>query len=365
MKIPAFLLTLAALAAATHHAAAQGGSLTPPPGVPAPTMKSLDQVEARTPLVAGQPGVSIDANGTITISQPGSYYLTKNLTITTASAHGIAIGSDDVTLDLNGFALICTTVNGGNAVSLTSNRRGITIRNGRILGGSTQTSGTFTLAGWDRGVSGSMVPGATGRVSDVSVRGVRTDGITMGANTSSAVERCMVDTCGDVGIEAGSVLDCSVRNSGNTAILIPTTISAGIVSRSYGECVGASGSGIIGLGAVMENSRGIAVGGYGIHAFTATNSSGESSSSYGLSVENANNCVGESNSGIGLRAQCATNCLGFCDTGSFGMEISGTASFCRGSRPGGIAISAPIAIGCTAITGGGTITSAQKHLGTP
>ncbi len=46
------------------------GSLTPPPGPPAPVMKTLDQVEARTPLNAGQPGVSINnATGTITISQ--------------------------------------------------------------------------------------------------------------------------------------------------------------------------------------------------------------------------------------------------------------------------------------------------------
>jgi len=47
------------------------GSLTPP-GAPAPTMKTLDQIEARTPIT--------NTTNLVTISQPGSYYLTHNLT---------------------------------------------------------------------------------------------------------------------------------------------------------------------------------------------------------------------------------------------------------------------------------------------
>jgi parallel beta-helix repeat protein len=67
------------------------GSLTPP-GAPAATMKTLDQVEPRTPI----------SSAPYTISQPGSYYLSTNLTST---GHGVAIAASGVTLDLMGFTL--------------------------------------------------------------------------------------------------------------------------------------------------------------------------------------------------------------------------------------------------------------------
>ena len=58
------------------------------------------------------------------------------------------------------------------------------------------------------------------------------------------------------------------------------------------------------------------------------------------------------------------NCEGTSTSGSFGLSATGTASSCRGQRNGGVAISAGIAIGCT-VNGTGTVTSANKFLGTP
>ncbi len=68
-------------------------TLTPaaPPG---DTMKTLEEVEPRTPL---------DPDTFLSISTPGSYYLTGD--IERSSGNAIVIKSDDVTIDLNGFTL--------------------------------------------------------------------------------------------------------------------------------------------------------------------------------------------------------------------------------------------------------------------
>src|SRR5262245_25481316 len=68
------------------------GALTPP-GAPAPTMKTLAQIEPRTPI----------SSAPFTISSPGSYYLTTNVTVSTGDA--ITITVNNVTLDLNGFTI--------------------------------------------------------------------------------------------------------------------------------------------------------------------------------------------------------------------------------------------------------------------
>jgi hypothetical protein len=70
------------------------GSLTPP-GAPAPTMRTLEQVEPRTPISAA--GYIID--------RPGSYYLTTNL-FGAGGLGAIRIMTNDVSLDLNGFSII-------------------------------------------------------------------------------------------------------------------------------------------------------------------------------------------------------------------------------------------------------------------
>ena len=98
------------------------GPLTPP-GAPAPTMKTLTQVEPRTPLsVAG-----------FTITQPGSYYLTTNLT---ATGHGVVITASRVTLDLMGFALTGDRGNSDSGIFLNGVTNmplcDVTVRNGIV-----------------------------------------------------------------------------------------------------------------------------------------------------------------------------------------------------------------------------------------
>ena len=94
IKLAALTLILSTinLPLSTIHAQ---GSLTPP-GAPAPTMKSLAQIEPRTPI----------SSAPFTISVPGSYYLTTNVTVSAGDA--IIIAANNVTLDLNGFTISST-----------------------------------------------------------------------------------------------------------------------------------------------------------------------------------------------------------------------------------------------------------------
>jgi parallel beta-helix repeat protein len=97
-KVVVSVLILSALV--VFSLSGYAGKLEPgaPPG---PTMKTLDEVEPRTP-VQSLPG---DANSLYVISQPGSYYLTGKI-VGEPNKCGIKIAANNVTLDLMGFSII-------------------------------------------------------------------------------------------------------------------------------------------------------------------------------------------------------------------------------------------------------------------
>lgn len=128
MKSTALLCTsIATLGLLGSAAMLTAGPLDPPAGPVAPTYKTLQEVEPRIPL--SQTSAPGDASNQFRISQPGSYYLTGNITGQSGKTC-IYIASSRVTLDLNGF-----TVQGASGATIgirANSNHGISIRNGTV-----------------------------------------------------------------------------------------------------------------------------------------------------------------------------------------------------------------------------------------
>lgn len=169
------------------------GSLTPP-GPPAPTMKTLQQVEPRTPI----------SSAPYTIVQSGSYYFTTNLT-GVAGLNGIIVQASGVTIDLNGFQLAGVT----NSLSgiLISGQTNIVIRNGVVCnwGGDGVGSGAENE---DTGAQSMQVLDLL--VSNNASNGIR-------AGTCALVRNCTAQRNAKSGIEVylnGTVTDCNTYRNG-------------------------------------------------------------------------------------------------------------------------------------------------------
>lgn len=366
------------------------GSLTPS-GAPAPTMKSLDQIEPRTPI----------SSLPFTISTGGSYYLTKSLSVSTGNA--ITISASGVTLDLNGFT-ITGTANPAAGIGILLNGlvQDITIHNGHIRGGVTLSGNTYSTGpGFTSGIS-SLIGGSDPdnvRISNISVEGCRQSGIELSLDHSNGVDHCLVRTINGVGIHAAIVSDCVAHQCGSHGMNVYSAtncygqctagdngifafnavactglsdsgsgVSATSASHCYGTSNGAylsspvpsgiytdtaidcegtntfSGDGVHARNA--QNCYGVSSYGTGLFAYDAENCYGASGSGEGLTAESVLNCTGTSSSNAGIDAFTASNSTGTCSTG-VGI-VSTTASNCTGSTGDGEAISTAIAISCYA-----------------
>jgi hypothetical protein len=304
-------------------------------------MKTLQQIEPRVPI----------SSAPFTISQPGSYYLTTNLTVSGGDA--ITIATNGVTLDLNGFTISSTTnPASGTAVLIGSGLRNIAIQNGHIQGGVTNNgSGVFSGPGFGYGIYYSGVPQNV-RVSGVSVSGCQYHGIYVGSGASTTVENCVVRTVGSYGIVASTIRGCVALDCGYSAIYGQQ------VSDSRGQSVG-SGYGLYAETAV--NCYGYSGNSIGLYATTAQNCYGYSGSgTYGLYAYTAQNCYGYSGSGTGLWAFMVNNCYGesWGGSGSYGIYAYDIAIGSYGTASsGGIGLRAYIANSCD----GNTLSVTHKY----
>ncbi|MCC6230855.1 MAG: hypothetical protein IT432_16715 [Phycisphaerales bacterium] len=121
--------SLLTLALATVGVMAIAGPLNPPAGAVSSTYKTLTEVEPRIAINAtNTPG---DADSLFKITQPGSYYLTGNITGVSGKG-GIEVASDNVSIDLCGFAVVGVTGSLSGIMRDGTPRGSITLKNGVV-----------------------------------------------------------------------------------------------------------------------------------------------------------------------------------------------------------------------------------------
>ncbi len=211
----AFLLLVAG---ATSPGTVMAQGALAPPGAPAPAMKSLQQIsdqvaalrtEARTPLA--------DPGNFVTISQPGSYYLTQNL-------YALVITASDVTVDLNGFS-------GFHIRSPSSALSDVTVAN--------------CLSGIEAGDSS---------LQTVAASGNRSHGV-VGANNTVRGVKAANNTGAGIYCDNSTISDCTANNNGDDGIRGAGSVIANCRAFANDTTTGGyAASGIYWSGGKIQNS---------------------------------------------------------------------------------------------------------------
>jgi hypothetical protein len=329
-------LSVSALTFLLTSALLYAGPLNPPVGPVAPTLKTLTEVEPRIAINAtNTPG---DADSLFKITQPGSYYLTGNIT-GVVGKHGIEIASSGVTLDLNGFDLLGVPLSLDGVRCTVNFRTSIEVRNGsiRLWGGD----GLDLLSNT---VRGSVVSG---------IRANLNGGTGIGVGNSSTATYCEPhDNVGD-GILTGhgcTITTCTA--SSNAGAGLGTSTGCTVTDCAFHQN---TSDGIqLGDGSSVKNCTATENGGSGILAAngctvadcttranmidgistgfscTVTKCSASSNTGSGINTESSctvSNCAASSNNGDGIVADDGSQVIDNHAAGNSGDGIQAT-SFC-------------------------------------
>ncbi len=314
----ALLAGIGGLAAGAFLAGkAHAGPLNPPPGPIAPTPGP----EPRTPVNAqNTPGNKFYM---YRISQPGSYYLTENLMVK-GGLGGIGIESDQVTLDLNGFAVI--GLPGSDfGIGVSSPFNNTIIRNGTIRGlGSYGVLFSITVNGTARcenltiiecGIDG-MITFAQIDVIDCIASNNQRHGFNLGNN--SAIHRCIARSNAEMGFRLGNVVtavDCRAIRNGDRGIrgLFGCTIRNCLARENTLEGIYTEGGSTVeACNVTLNGGHGIVIGGDGTARRNDCAANGREYGNAGIFCPGQdtrieeNNCT---NNGIGIWVQGVRNTI--------------------------------------------------------
>lgn len=286
-----------------------------PPGPPAPTMKSLEELEPRRNVQATPPPPGVDAANAdyhFIINQPGSYYLSGNLEVT--KANGIQINAAGVTLDLNGFRISRASGVEGNGIDIRYPSHNATVHSG-------------TITGFASGVRSAIDLDALAAVENCSIRNLAVSGCATGINlqgTGFIIDSCRAEgnTAGGIVVGNGSTLkNCTASGNQGAAAINAGTGSTVIGCAAFDNT---TSSGIaVGFGVTVTDCT--AMGNTGIAGFTASGRSsfinctaaqnrshlnpGTSDTGMGFTVgfrSTVSGCTASQNTGHGIRV--TSNC---------------------------------------------------------
>lgn len=206
------------------------GSLTPP-GPPAPTFKTLTDIEPRALLAP-----SSEVVAPLVIDQPGSYYLAQDV-VAIPDQPAIRITASHVTLDLNGY-----TVSGnlevldGDGIRIEGAH--VTVRNGRVRnadgngiscpnGGPIELIDVSAVHNADAGASCSAMRASGGEYSFNGSTGI--------GGLKVLISDVRATGNGGAGIVLGSGSAASRSMSDSNAIGFNCTQGTGLVTQSIGK----------------------------------------------------------------------------------------------------------------------------------
>jgi parallel beta-helix repeat protein len=318
----------ALLAAFTAGVAAMAwGPLTPPAGAVAPTAKPLSEVEPRVAInAANTPG---DADSLYRIAQPGSYYLTGNITGVSGKT-GIEIAAGGVTIDLRGFDMV-GSAGALNAIAISGNAlRNLTVRNGSIR--------SWPGAGVDLYTSSNA---ANVHLQDLTILAC---GSGILVYDEALIENCAVSYCIGPGIGAGSA--CTVRNC-TSALNLSYGISVAngdvvtdcVAGRNGGNGITAGNGATVARCSTFDNTlQGVQAGdGCTISGCSSYSNGGDGLRAGSDGTITACSCYQNTGDGIRVTSQCTVSgntCSdnGYNVGGSAGVHGTGTRNTITGNN---------------------------------